>query len=185
MKHKIQSGSNHTNARKVLLIIPSSVLFMVIVPLASAFAGRRFDKLAGMPPLEPGMTCMIVAAVLLLVGGWFVLKSIQVLLVRGGGIPLGDVIPSDQSTDLLTGGIYRLTRNPMLFGYLCCLVAEGIFLESLTTAFLIPTLLIVPWSLWLKLKEEPGLEARFGESYREYRRQTPFLIPGLRRKDES
>ena len=48
------------------------------------------------------------------------MESIRILLVRGRGIPLGDVFPEDQTTELITTGVYSQTRNPMLFGYLLC-----------------------------------------------------------------
>jgi protein-S-isoprenylcysteine O-methyltransferase Ste14 len=169
---------------KILLIVPSSVFFFMLVPLASSFFGRRVDVLYGLPSLEPGRWGMIVAASLLLVGAYYVLGSIRVLLVEGGGVPLGDVLPGDQSIELVTGGVYSSTRNPMLFGYLLCLIAQGIVLNSVTTAFIIPAIFIGLWGAWLKKREEPGLEARFGKPYREYRERTPFLVPIPWRKFE-
>jgi protein-S-isoprenylcysteine O-methyltransferase Ste14 len=169
---------------KMVLIMPSSVFFFILVPLASSFFGRRVDVLYGLPSLEPGRWGMIVAASLLLVGAYYVLGSIRVLLVEGGGVPLGDVLPGDQSTELVTGGVYRSTRNPMLFGYLLCLIAQGMVLNSVTTAFIIPAVFFGLWGVWLKRREEPGLEARFGEPYREYRERTPFLVPRPWRKGE-
>ena len=169
---------------KIMLIMPSSVLFFILVPLASYFIGRRVDVLLGLPSLEPGRWGVFVETPLLLVGAYYVIGSILVLLFEGGGVPLGDVLPGDQSTELVTGGVYRSTRNPMLFGYLLCLIAQGILLNSATTAFIIPATFIGLWSVWLKKKEEPGLEARFGEPYREYRERTPFLVPRPWRKAE-
>ncbi len=169
---------------KIMLIMPSSVFFFILVPLASLYVGMRVDALSGLMTLELGKGGIFVASLLLLVGAYFVLGSIRVLLVEGGGVPLGDVLPSGQSTDLVTSGVYRLTRNPMLFGYLLCLIAQGILLKSMTTAFIIPILFICLWSVWLKKSEEPGLEARFEETYREYRKRTPFLVPRPWRKFE-
>ena len=169
---------------KMVLIMPSSVFFFILVPLASSFFGRRVDVLYGLPSLEPGRWGMILAASLLLVGAYYVLGSIRVLLVEGGGVPLGDVLSGDQSTELVTGGVYRSTRNPMLFGYLLCLIAQGMVLNSVTTAFIIPAVFIGLWGVWLKRREEPGLEVRFGAPYREYRERTPFLVPRPWRKVE-
>jgi protein-S-isoprenylcysteine O-methyltransferase Ste14 len=169
---------------KIMLIMPSSVFFFILVPLASSFIGRRIDDMLGLPSLEPGRWGVFAAASLLLVGAYYVLESILVLLFEGGGVPLGDVLPGDQSTDLVTDGVYRSTRNPMLFGYLLCLIAQGMVLNSVTTAFIIPSTFICLWSVWLKKREEPGLEARFGEPYREYRERTPFLVPRPCRKAE-
>jgi protein-S-isoprenylcysteine O-methyltransferase Ste14 len=162
---------------KIILILPSSAFFFILVPLASSLVGRWFDAVLGLPALEPGMGGMVAAASLLLVGAYYVLGSIRALLVEGGGVPLGDVLPGNQSTELVTGGVYSSTRNPMLFGYLLCLTAQGVALNSVTTAFIIPSIFVGLWGVWLKKREEPGLEARFGEPYMEYRSRTPFLVP--------
>ena len=162
---------------KMLLVMPSSLFFFLLVPLTSSIVGKRVDVLLGLPVLEPGAFGLAAAALLLLVGAYYVIESIRVLFVEGDGVPLGDVLLGNQSTELVTEGVYRSTRNPMLFGYLLCLMALGVVLNSVTTAFIVPAVFIGLWGLWLKEKEEPGLEARFGEPYREYKRRTPFLVP--------
>ncbi len=170
------------SVRKLLLIVPSSVIFFLIVPLVSLFFGRRLDGFLGLERLELGLLGSVVSILLLLVGGYYVLESIRILLVKGKGIPLGDVFPEDQTTELITTGIYAQTRNPMLFGYLLCLIAMGVWMQSFSIAFIIPSLFIILWTIWLKIREETALEARFGESYLEYKRKTPYLIPRPWRK---
>jgi protein-S-isoprenylcysteine O-methyltransferase Ste14 len=172
------------SARKILLIIPSSIIFFLIVPVVSLLAGKRLDQLIGIHPLGLGQLRRVYL-VLLLVGGYYVIESIRILLVKGRGIPLGDVFPEDQTTELITTGIYQQTRNPMLFGYLLCLVAMGISMESFSISFIIPGSFILLWTIWLKTYEEPALETRFGQSYRDYKRATPYLIPRPWRKNRN
>jgi len=167
----------------MLLVIPSSFIFFLIVPVISMLSGRRLDLFLGLNPLDSGSWGVLFAAILLLVGGYYVVESIRILLVRGRGIPLGDVFPEDQSTVLITTGIYAQTRNPMLFGYILCLISMGIILESISMAFIIPAVFIIIWTIWLKKQEEPALEARFGEPYRIYKEKTPFLVPRPWRKN--
>ena len=163
--------------RKILLIIPSSIIFFLLVPIVSVFFGRHLDMFLGLSQTDLGVLTPLVSGVLILVGGYYVVESIRILLAKGKGIPLGDIFPEDQSTELITTGIYAQTRNPMLFGYLLCLIAVGLLLKSPSIAFVIPTGFIALWTIWLKTREEPALEARFGDSYREYRKKTPYLIP--------
>jgi len=92
---------------------------------------------------------------------------------------MGDLIPSDQSRTLITSGVYSRTRNPMLFGYLLCLCGLGLLEGSLSSAFLLPLIYLGVWLAWIKLREEPALERRFGEGYSRYREEIPFLIPRL------
>ncbi len=170
------------SARKVLLILPSSIIFFLVVPIISLFFGRRLDILLGFSQLEIGILGTLGSLVLMLIGGYYVVESIRILRVKGGGIPLGDVFPEEQSTELITAGVYSHTRNPMLFGYLLCLAALGIVMKSFSMTGIIPVTYILIWLIWLKTREEPALEARFGESYRKYKAKTPFLIPRPWRK---
>ncbi len=171
--------------RKKLLIVASSIIFFIIVPVISMLSGRLLDQVLEYEPLHSGWFGLFFASILLLVGGYYVIESIRILLVSGGGIPLGDLLPGDQSTTLITTGIYSQTRNPMLFGYLLCLIALGIFLESISTTLIIPAIFILLWTIWLKKMEEPALETRFGDKYRKYRIKTPFLVPRpWREKDD-
>lgn len=163
--------------RKILLIIPSSVIFFLLVPVFSVFFGKTLDALLGLSILELGVVTRPASIILLLAGGYYVIESIRILLEKGKGIPLGDIFPEDQTTELITTGIYAQTRNPMLFGYLLCLIALGLVMKSVSIAFIIPTAFIVVWTIWLKTREEPALETRFGDSYREYKKRTPYLIP--------
>ena len=165
------------SARKILLIIPSSIIFFLIVPVISIIFGRRLDRVLRITPLDLGTLGTLFSIVLILVGGYYVIESIRILLVRGGGIPLGDVFPEDQSTELITEGIYGQTRNPMLFGYLLCLIAMGILMKSISVTIIIPAGFTILWTIWLKTREEPALEDRFGDPYREYKAKTPYLIP--------
>lgn len=172
------------SARKILLIIPSSIIFFLIVPLISILFGEQLDLILSLPPLELGVIGLIASLALLITGGYYVIESIRILLIQGKGIPLGDVFPEDQTTQLITTGIYSQTRNPMLFGYLLCLIAMGIVMKSASIAFIIPTGFIILWTIWLKTNEEPALEARFGDQYRNYRKETPYLVPRPWRRED-
>ncbi len=168
---------NVDGLKKLLLIIPSSVIFFLIVPVISVVFGEKMDMLLGLGKMMLGIAGTVLEIALLIVGGYYVLESIRILFIKGKGIPLGDLIPEEQTTELITTGVYSQTRNPMLFGYLLCLIALGIHLSSWSITLIIPTLFISIWTIWLKIHEEPALENRFGDSYRRYRAKTPFLLP--------
>ena len=168
-----------SSLRRFLLLIPSSVTFFIVVPIVTLFSGRLLDEAL---MLELNMWPNARAAggsLFLLSGGHFVLESIRTLLLTGGGIPLGDLIHSDQSEVLVREGVYSKTRNPMLFGYLLALSGVGLLKLSFSTAFVFPLLYTALWMAWIKGREEPALERRFGDDYRRYREETPFLVPRL------
>ena len=80
---------------------------------------------------------------------------------------------------LVVRGPYRYVRNPMISGVAFVLFGEAMMLRSVphvgwALAFLVINLVFIP------LFEEPGLEARFGEPYREYVRKVPRILPRLR-----
>jgi protein-S-isoprenylcysteine O-methyltransferase Ste14 len=156
-----------------VLIVPSSVFFFLIVPSSTYLVGGWLDGLLAFPVIPPSLP--VAAGVLALL----VFESIRVLLDEGGGVPLGDLIPSDQSRALVTSGVYSRTRNPMLFGYLLCLCGLGLLEGSSSSAFLLPLIYLGVWVVWIRLREEPALERRFGEGYSRYREEIPFLIPRL------
>ena len=82
------------------------------------------------------------------------------------------------SSNLLTKGIYRWSRNPQYVGWFICLLGISLVGRS-GLAFLLTALLIVGIHLYNVLLEEPNLECVFEEEYREYKSGTAryFGIP--------
>lgn len=81
------------------------------------------------------------------------------------------VRPFEESTALLTTGMYRLSRNPMYLGFVLILVGVGVIMRSLT-----PYLVVVAFAILLDRAyvtvEERMLAARFGAGWEAYRRTT-------------
>jgi len=100
-------------------------------------------------------------------------------LRRFAGEGRGTLAPWDPPRALVVRGPYRYVRNPMISGVVFVLFGEAMMLRSVphagwALAFLVINLVFIP------LFEEPGLEARFGEPYREYVRKVPRILPRLR-----
>jgi len=73
----------------------------------------------------------------------------------------------ETATTLVTGGIYRVSRNPMYLGLACVLLAVAIFFGTLTA------LVIIPGFVWYMTEfqikpEEDSLRQVFGEDYETY-----------------
>jgi protein-S-isoprenylcysteine O-methyltransferase Ste14 len=165
--------------RNRLWLIPSSLFFFIAVPLATVHLGGKMDAMAGLEAFPGRPYGYTLGLPLLLVGPWVTLESIRVLLVEGQGVLLGDLVSSEQSTTLITEGIYARMRNPMLLGYLMALLGLGLVRQSVSASFVLPGAYGILWIAWIKLREEPALEKRFGEEYVRYRENTPFLVPEL------
>jgi protein-S-isoprenylcysteine O-methyltransferase Ste14 len=90
----------------------------------------------------------------------------------------GTLAPWDPPRRLVVRGPYRFVRNPMISGVIFILFGEALVLVSLPHAvwavsFLVLNLIYIP------LLEEPQLEQRFGDSYREYCEHVRRFIPRI------
>jgi len=92
----------------------------------------------------------------------------------------GDVLEGHETKTLVTDGLFKYGRNPMLLEYTLIVSAVDPLVNSLSTALIIPLLLIVGEGVWIKRVEEPRLERRFGREYLKYRRELPSLTPYLK-----
>ena len=73
----------------------------------------------------------------------------------------------DQTSSLVTMGIYQYTRNPMYFGLLLILFSFGLYLLNLVSMFVLP---IYVWfiSKYQIMQEEEALYKVFGDDYKNY-----------------
>ena len=113
-------------------------------------------------------------ALLILAGialaGWCI-----VLFARVGK---GTLAPWDPTSRLVAVGPYRYTRNPMITGVATTLAGQALMVGSRLIALWFLIFVAINHTYFL-LSEEPGLEDRFGEDYRAYKRQVPRWIPRL------
>ena len=78
------------------------------------------------------------------------------------------VEPWRPSTALVTGGVYRFTRNPIYLGMALLYFGLALAVDSaVTLALLLPLLALV--QVGVVSREERYLEAKFGDDYRRYR----------------
>lgn len=158
--------------------------FIIIAWVTPIGAGltmlTEYDELLGIPPLPLPMISLVTGALVMLIGFGFFVISIVVLMDRGEGL-----LAFELTKKLAAKDIYKRTRNPMSLGfYLICI---GLSLIGGSTFFILCSLIVlIPAHVfYLKYFEECELEIRFGESYREYRRKVPFLIPDFHKTSES
>jgi protein-S-isoprenylcysteine O-methyltransferase Ste14 len=86
------------------------------------------------------------------------------LSFRRAGTP---VVPFTPSTSLVTGGWFRVTRNPMYLGL--TLILTGVALIDGTLGAFLPLPVFVAILQWRFIRlEEPFLESIFGDEYRKY-----------------
>ena len=101
------------------------------------------------------------------------------LFVFGAGLDMAGLVhflkarttvnPLDPAaaTKLVTGGLYRFTRNPMYLGFALLLLAWGIFLANVAALLGVPAFVLY-MNRFQIAPEERALEARFGAEYSRY-----------------
>jgi protein-S-isoprenylcysteine O-methyltransferase Ste14 len=106
---------------------------------------------------------------LLLIGGIIVLLCGQMLSTRG-------IVP----TEFVVRGLFRYVRNPMSLGALTMMLGLALFCRSISI-LLFCALLFLVVHIFVVLVEEPGLENRFGDAYRQYKISVNRWLPTFRR----
>ncbi len=78
------------------------------------------------------------------------------------------VKPFEESTVLITDGVFRLSRNPMYLGFAFVLVGVALILGSLMPWLIIPLFVSLMDVVFIRV-EERMLAARFGQVWLEYK----------------
>jgi protein-S-isoprenylcysteine O-methyltransferase Ste14 len=149
-----------------ILVLPANVL--VTVP--ALILWRR-----GAPEVPSFFAFTTDLGLLAIAVGLSLMAATIRLFVRVGRGTLAPWMPTER---LVVLGPYRWVRNPMISGVLFVLLGEALLFRSWQ--------ILAWWALffaanavYLPLAEEPGLEQRFGEDYRRYKRDVPRWIPRL------
>ncbi len=133
---------------------------------------RRWDPYFGIS--LPAWT-RTTGLVFLILGGVLVLFCGGILSTRGIYETPGDrFFPKE----FVAFGPFRYTRNPMSLGGVVLMLGLGLY-ESSACIVLLATVLFLCLHLFVVYVEEPGLERRFGESYRAYKRSVNRWLPKL------
>jgi protein-S-isoprenylcysteine O-methyltransferase Ste14 len=110
--------------------------------------------------------------VLTVIGAAVGLSCVFLFATRGRGTPA----PFDAPREFVAAGPYRYVRNPMYIGGLLVLGGLGLALRS-PAILLLALGAAVLVHYFVVIVEEPGLERRFGDSYRTYKRSVNRWLP--------
>lgn len=149
------------------VLVPGTVVGLVPKLLA------RFDRES---PLFASGTAGALGRASLVAGTLLYGHTALRFSIEGGGTPS----PHDEPDELVTGGIYAHTRNPMYVGVLLVLFGQAVRYRSVHVLW---------WTLvcWLGFHrrivefEEPHLREKYGDEYEAYCERVPRWIPDPRR----
>jgi protein-S-isoprenylcysteine O-methyltransferase Ste14 len=124
---------------------------------------------------SPQILAQIAGSLLLIIGMFLFASSLR----RFAGEGDGTLAPWNPPRKLVVRGPYRYVRNPMISGVVFVLFGEAGILLSRSHLFWALIFFAIN-AIYIPLLEEPQLLKRFGDSYAEYCRHVPRLIPRLR-----
>jgi len=143
---------------KLDLAVPPAALWLAAGLLMKLLAGYG-PKWAWLQQRE--------AAVGLIASG-FLIAVLGVVIFRRRNTTVDPRFPH-KSSALVTGGVYRFTRNPMYLGMLLALIGWGWWLGALWS-FAVPPLFVWYLNHWQIGPEEQALERLFPSEFTAYRR---------------
>ncbi len=146
---------SETVEKKPLIVPPVYLLLFILGQVA-------IDRFWPLAPLFDGSiryAGLILLALGLFFAGWGALAFARADTA---------IRPMEESTTLVTHGLYRYTRNPMYLGMILVLMGDCLLLGSLSPWLLIPAFILLIRQLFI-IPEEAMMERTFGEQYRSYR----------------
>lgn len=168
-----------TALRHLVAILLLPIVMTVVVP---AWLLTRYS-LADTQWVASSLLAMVmrVLGAIVLLGGFLLFAWCVSLFARVGR---GTLAPWDPTQQLVAVGPYRYVRNPMITGVLAVLAGEALLTGSRVLALWFVVFGAFNY-VYFVLVEEPGLERRFGEPYREYKERVPRWIPRRRSLHEA
>jgi protein-S-isoprenylcysteine O-methyltransferase Ste14 len=158
--------------RPITLIAP---LFLLSCIIFIIFASLWIDQSLGFLSLFRWPVNVVLAIPILATGSFLWMRSL-LHFFKSKGTP----VPFNPPPKLVDTGPYAHVRNPMISGVIITMFGLGLLLKSISLAFIFTPVLFIFIYVELKAIEEPELELRLGEVYREYRKRVPMFFPCLK-----
>jgi protein-S-isoprenylcysteine O-methyltransferase Ste14 len=117
---------------------------------------------------------LFMGGVIGLIGLAFMYSTISLFVKVGKGT----LAPWAPTKKIVIKGLYRYVRNPMILGVFLMLVSESIVIKSLNISIWAAIFIIIN-TIYFIFSEEPGLEKRFGNDYKIYKRNVNRWVPRI------
>ena len=156
-----------------VLLLPTSVAIVIPALLVIGYGTEVGWGLPGVAAALP----VIGGAIAVLAGLRLAYETISLVGSEGEGT----LAPWDPTRKLVVRGPYRRVRNPMITGVGLVLLGESAILGSPSILAVFGFFALANF-IYIPLIEEPGLVARFGTEYEDYRRAVPRWIPRVQLK---
>lgn len=111
---------------------------------------------------------IVIAVILAIIGAQIAIAGARACYERETTV---NPLKPDESTSLITDGVFKISRNPIYLGFLLALAGWAVWLGALTSLLL---LAVFVWYLtkFQIMPEERSLQAQFGDDYTQYCQST-------------
>jgi len=148
--------------------LAAALEYKVPPPLIGALCALLMWLICGMPSLTGRPPLLLVPALALVVLGLTV-DAAGVLSFRRARTTVNPFAP-ERTVNIVSSGIYRLSRNPMYLGMVCILTGWAVWLWQVQAV--LGVVLFVTWITRFQIiPEERVLTQKFGTEYRQYRQR--------------
>jgi protein-S-isoprenylcysteine O-methyltransferase Ste14 len=149
----------------------NTLLFTILVP--ATVAGWLPWRLRGDARWTPNPALRWLSFVLIGVGiAIYLHTAFWGFALRGRGTPA----PIAPPKKLVIEGLHRYVRNPMYIGVLLIVIGQAVLFHSMALVRYAAAIWLAA-HLFVLFYEEPALQRKFGDEYREYRQRVPRWIP--------
>lgn len=155
------TGSHHHEER------PNRVPWPPIAVLTSVIAGLILNRLAPLAWPTGSIGDLLIGLGIVLIG---LAIAIDVAAMREMHNARTTILPHQRADHLVTGGVFRFSRNPIYTANVMLLAGLGLLLGNIWLLLLAPVNGIATQKLAIE-PEEAHLEARFGKTYRDYKKK--------------
>lgn len=179
MKEKLLKQAKHEYSprERIVALMVEGVFFLGVLPGTLIYFSALLDRQFALPSFAFGIITIVLGCGFVVAGILFAWWAIYVQFTIGRGTPA----PIMATQQLIIQKPYNYCRNPMALGTIVAGLGLAIFIGSISAVVLVLTLAVL-LLIYIKFLEEKEMELRFGEAYREYRKQTPFIIPHFRKR---
>jgi protein-S-isoprenylcysteine O-methyltransferase Ste14 len=156
-------------------LLAIAILPFTVAVLVPVWIARRYGVALTLGRSVGPVFLQVVGLALLSLGLVLAVASVWLFATEGRGT----LAPWDPPRVFVVRGPYQFVRNPMISGIILLLFGEAFALLSPPHGVWAICCVILNL-IYIPLIEEPQLERRFGDSYREYCRHVRRFIPRLR-----
>ncbi|MFC1500898.1 methyltransferase family protein [Elusimicrobiota bacterium] len=166
------SSKEKNKFNKIIETISVWLFFLLLLPAPFVLVFNKYF-LNSLYIKYSFLTHIFIVCLFIFLGLFIIIWSIISHLKIGKGTSVPNIPPKN----LIILGPYKIVRNPIMLGLAIYYCGIGTLFANLSLGIMSFILYLLAGGFYNKFVEEKELEARFGDDYIEYKKNTPFVFP--------